>query len=119
MQYNPNDYGFRGENDDFIKKIAKKYDLSIEGIKEIKHVSDLKQLERRFTSELKAAYPGAKLMWNPKTRTSIIQFFTNDKLDIFGFAKVIQPKNEDEAEGLVAMVPFHMKDPLPKVQKLF
>jgi hypothetical protein len=112
-------FGFRGDNPQFITKICKKYNLSTEGITRIKHVTDLKQLESRFKSRLNETYKGARIKWNTQQKTYVFEAFTNDNLDIFGFTKVQLPKQENGEYGEVVLVPFHLKDPLHKIQQLF
>ena len=116
---NENYFGFKGDEPKFIEKIAKKYNLSTEGIRAIEYTSDKIQLEKRFENALKSKFPGTKLLWNTKGKHKIFYAFINDNLDIFGFAKVVLPKNDDQEYGDVIMVPFHMKDPLTQLQALF
>lgn len=112
-------FGYRNDNPAFITKIAKKYDLTTEGIVPLTHVTDLKQIEQRFKARLSEVKPGARIKWNTQTRSYVFNVFTNDNLDLFGFTKVQLPKVNDEEYGQIIMVPFHMTDPLNKIQQLF
>lgn len=112
-------FGFRNDNPEFINKIATKYGLTTNGIRAIEHVTDLRQLESRFKTRLSEAYPGARLKWNTQTKGFVFNAFTNDNLDIFGFAKVQMPRKENGDYGDVILVPFQMHDPLHKIQQLF
>jgi len=119
LQTQAESFGFRNDNPTFITKIAKKYGLNTEGILPITHVTDLKQIEQRFKARLSEVKPGARIKWNTQTKSYVFNAFTNDNLDIFGFTKVQLPKQDGEEYGQIILVPFHMKDPLNKIQQLF
>jgi len=111
-------FAFRGDSQEFVLRIAKKHELSTEGIIQITNSSDVKQVRNRLMNKVHEVKPGATLMWSPPDKAHVLSVFTNDNLDIFGFAKIILPGSE-EADGEVIMVPFHLVSPLNKVEKLF
>ena len=112
-------FGFNGDDAEFVKRIARKYELSENGIKEITFISDKIQLERRFEARLKEKFPGAKLKWNNTDKSKVFTVWMNENLDIFGFAKIVMPEKTEDGQPIVVSVPFHMTDPIQRVMGLF
>jgi hypothetical protein len=68
-------------------RIAEKYNFCTEGIKKINCHSDIMQAQDYVLKRIKEKYPNAKIKWNPKLKSMVIDLWTNRDGDQFGFVK--------------------------------
>ena len=97
-------FALRGDNPQLIKMIAEKYDLSPEGIIQIRSNTDKNQIGDNLLERIHQKYPKAKWKWNNRDRCHVLDIYINKDLEIFGFGKV-----EIKVNGYIQIHTVHFK----------
>ena len=105
---------FRYEDEKLVALLVQKYQVNTEGIHRIVDDTDTKQIKNRITNRLRQCdeTKGARIktFMDPKTNRvqTVMSAWTNIDFDIFGFCKIVMPKQEGLEEEVIT-IPFYLK----------
>lgn len=108
------DLRFRYQDPNLVALLIEKYQLTDQGVHRLTDDTDLKQIRNRLVNRLRDhdQTRGATIKRFMDQKTNKVEHvhsaWTNIDFDIFGFVKIVMPKEEGKEEEVVT-IPYHFK----------